>query len=60
MCRARVEAHPRPMMLNEEFTRLQIEERANDLRSAGRWHFGRWTRSDRAGRRHHLRTRASR
>ena len=48
------------MMLNEEFTRLQIEERANDLRSAGRWHFGRWTRSDRAGRRHHLRTRASR
>ena len=42
------------MMLNEEFTRLQIAERTNDLRSAGRWHFGRWTRSDRAGRRLHL------
>jgi len=58
MCRTRVEAHPRPMMLNEEFTRLLVEERTNDLRAAGRWHFGRWFRSDRAGRRNH--TRASR
>jgi len=46
------------MMLNEEFTRLLVEERTNDLRAAGRWHFGRWFRSDRAGRRNH--TRASR
>jgi hypothetical protein len=38
--------HPRaaqdvPMMINEGFTQLLVEERTTDLRSAGHW---RWSR----------------
>jgi hypothetical protein len=45
MCGHPREAHDGPMMINEGFTQLLIDERTRDLHSAARW---RWSR-----RRHH-------
>ena len=41
MCGHPLEAHHEPMMINEGFTQVLIEQRTNDLRSAGHW---RWSR----------------